>query len=54
MARWSVEQVLALAPDDRAVRAAKAMANPRPWSDLGATDALVWGKCQGSAKVPYR
>jgi hypothetical protein len=54
MARWSIPQVLALAPDERAVRTAKALARPRPWSDLGSTDALVWGKCQGSGKEPYQ
>lgn len=47
-------QVLALAPDEAGRKAARALARPRPWSDLGSTDSLVWGKCQGSAKAPYQ
>jgi SWIM zinc finger len=52
--RWTVAQVLALAPDTSSVRAARGLANPRTWSDLGSTDSLVWGKCQGSARAPYQ
>lgn len=52
--RWSVKQVHGLAPDARSVSAARALANPRTWSDLGCTHALVWGKCQGSGKQPYQ
>ncbi len=52
--RWSLEQVLALAPDDSARRSARGLATPRPWSELGSTDSLVWGKCQGSGKAPYQ
>ncbi|MFP5317997.1 MAG: SWIM zinc finger family protein [Acidimicrobiia bacterium] len=53
-ARWSVEQVLKLAPDAGSVRAARALATPRRWSDLGSNDSLVWGRCQGSAREPYQ
>ena len=52
--RWSVDQVLALAPDDASRRAARGLARPGRWSELGSTDSLVWGKCQGSAKAPYQ
>jgi hypothetical protein len=54
MARWTVEQVLALAPDDSARKSAKGLASPRTWSEMGSNEALVWGKCQGSGKVPYQ
>lgn len=53
-ARWSVEHVLKLAPDAGSVRAARALASPRRWSDLGSNDSLVWGRCQGSAREPYQ
>jgi hypothetical protein len=61
LARWTVEQVVASAPDERVVRAARALARPGsgpggrgPWSELGSTDALVWGRCQGSGPTPYQ
>jgi hypothetical protein len=53
MARWSVEQVLALAPDDSSRKAARGLAKPDPWSEMGSTESLVWGTCQGSGKTPY-
>ena len=46
--------MLALAPDDSSRKAARGLAKPGPWSELGSTDALVWGKCQGSGKTPYQ
>jgi hypothetical protein len=49
-----VAQVLALAPDTSSAKAARGLANPRTWSDLGSNDSLVWGKCQGSARAPYQ
>lgn len=54
MARWTLEQVLAAAPDDSARKAAKGLTSPRHWSDLGSTESLLWGKCQGSGKDPYQ
>lgn len=54
MARWTPEQVRTAAPDDAALRAARGLARPGPWSETGATDSLVWGKCQGSGKTPYQ
>jgi hypothetical protein len=47
------EQVLSLAPDAASLKAARSLAVPRPWSDLGRDDRSVWGACQGSAKDPY-
>ena len=54
MARWTEQQVVALAPDDRSVAAARRLAKPGPWSDTGSTDTLLWGKCQGSGSTPYQ
>lgn len=52
--RWTVGQVLEHAPDASSAKAARGLANPRTWSDLGSNDSLVWGKCQGSARAPYQ
>jgi hypothetical protein len=49
-----VAQVLERAPDAGSARAARGLANPRTWSDLGSNESLVWGKCQGSARAPYQ
>ncbi len=54
MTRWTREQVRGLAPDDTSVRAAMKLATPGPWSETGSTDAMVWGKCQGSGRTPYQ
>ncbi len=53
-ARWTVARVLALAPDPGSARAARALTNPRTWSSLGSNESLVWGRCQGSAREPYK
>ena len=52
--RWSVKQVLDLAPDARSVGAARGLTSLRTWSQLGCTDSLVWGRCQGSGREPYQ
>lgn len=52
--RWSTQQVAGLAPDDKSMKAARGLTNPRTWSELGCTDTLVFGKCQGSGKEPYQ
>jgi hypothetical protein len=54
MARWTDQQVAQLAPDPASVTAARKLARPGPWFDTGSTDALVWGKCQGSGSTPYQ
>ncbi|MBB2893640.1 SWIM zinc finger family protein [Flexivirga oryzae] len=54
MARWSLEQVRGLAPDDSSLAAARKLSSPGPWSETGSTDLLVWGNCQGSGKKPYQ
>ncbi|WNI22931.1 SWIM zinc finger family protein [Streptomyces sp. ITFR-16] len=54
-ARWTVEQVLALAPDDASRKAGNKLGSAGPWSDTGwdASGAL-WGQCRGSGSKPYR
>lgn len=59
MARWSADQVLSLAPDASAQRAARALAGDKAWCEVGlsAGDELpptVWGLCQGSGQQPYQ
>jgi hypothetical protein len=57
--RWSADQVLSLAPDAAAQRAARALAAGTSWCELGvsAEDGVpptVWGLCQGSGHQPYQ
>lgn len=54
MSRWTEEQVLAAAPDASSIAAGRKLAVPGPWSETGANEVLVWGKCQGSGKTPYQ
>ena len=54
MGRWTEERVIAAAPDQASVAAARRLARPGPWSETGSTDVLVWGKCQGSGATPYQ
>ncbi len=49
--RWSDEQVVALAPGR--IGAARAIAEPSGWSDLGADDRALWGHCGGAGREPY-
>lgn len=50
----SVEQVLALAPDDSSAKAAKGLLNAAKWPTLGISEAAAWGECQGSGSNPYQ
>lgn len=52
--RWTTERVLGLAPDAASVKAARGLTRTSTWSDLGCTDSLVFGRCQGSGKTPYQ
>jgi hypothetical protein len=46
--------VIAQAPDPPSVRAARGLTSLRTWSDLGCTDSLVFGRCQGRGRQPYQ
>jgi len=54
VSRWSVDQVLALAPDAASASAGRRLGQPAPWSATGAAADLVWGLCAGSGKTPYQ
>ncbi|NHA69322.1 SWIM zinc finger family protein [Phycicoccus flavus] len=54
MTRWTHQRVLDAAPDAASVSSARALARPGPWSDTGATEHLLWGRCQGSGRTPYQ
>ena len=51
---WSVERVLALAPDAASAKAGQGLASAKTWASLGSGDGLIWGECQGSGKQPYQ
>ncbi|WP_460744831.1 SWIM zinc finger family protein [Mariniluteicoccus endophyticus] len=52
--RWSVDRVVAAAPDSKAEVAGRKLATPAPWSGTGQQGAMVWGECRGSSKTPYK
>lgn len=52
-ARWTVEQVAALAPSPSQFAAADDVAEPRRWTALGSNDGALWGRYVGSQAEPY-
>ena len=52
--RWTVDEVLALAPDGSAAGAARRLSLSPVWSQAGSSGSLLWGKCRGSAREPYQ
>lgn len=55
VARWTVEQVQALAPDEASRKAGNKLGSSGPWSEVGHGGAgAVWGLCKGSGSKPYR
>jgi hypothetical protein len=53
--RWTVEQVLALAPDAASREAGSKLGAAGPWSEAGGSDeGTVWGLCKGSGSKPYQ
>lgn len=51
---WTVEQVLALSPDDKSTKNGKSLATASKWQTLGTNEQAIWGECRGSGKKPYR
>lgn len=51
---WTVRRVDDAAPDDQVRKAGRRLAIPTPWSDVGVTGSLLFGRCQGSGKTPYQ
>ena len=52
--RWTVDEVLGLAPDGSSAGAARRLSLSAVWSQAGSSGSLVWGRCQGSAREPYQ
>jgi hypothetical protein len=53
-AQWTVDQVLALAPDTASAKNGRGLAIRQKWVSLGQQQSVIWGECQGSGKNPYR
>lgn len=45
----TIDQIVALAPDDSSRAAGKKLGSPKSWQNTGQNDASLWGECQGSA-----
>ncbi|WP_234421932.1 SWIM zinc finger family protein [Streptomyces sp. CB00316] len=55
VARWTVEQVLSLAPDDASRKAGNKLATAGHWTGTGFDGSgAVWGLCKGSGSKPYQ
>ncbi|MGH3389560.1 MAG: SWIM zinc finger family protein, partial [Actinomadura sp.] len=52
--RWGREQVLGLAPDAAAQKAAAGVAKPAKWTGTGCDGQTVWGECQGGGQRAYQ
>ncbi len=51
---WTVEQVLALAPDPASGKAGQGLGARGKWASLGRGEGLLWGECKGSGANPYQ
>src|SRR5262245_41169762 len=51
---WTVDQILALAPDPQSAKAGSGLATLRKWDRRGRNSQAVWGECQGSGQKPYQ
>jgi hypothetical protein len=54
MQSWTVDQVVAMAPDAAAASAGQALAADKEWASFGRSARVIWGLCQGSGKDPYQ
>jgi hypothetical protein len=54
MAAWTVEAVLALAPDSASAGAGRGLANASKWQSAGANAEAAWGEAKGSGAEPYQ
>ena len=52
--RWSVDQVIAAAPDSASQVAGRRLARPGPWSAIGGVGRAAVGGVPGLGKTPYR
>jgi hypothetical protein len=53
-AQWTVDQVLALAPDAASAKNGRGLATSQKWASLGRQNFVIWGECKGSGKNPYQ
>lgn len=51
---YSVEQIIALAPDAASAKAGRSLATPGKWQNVGQDERALWGECQGSGAKPYQ
>ena len=51
---WTIDRILALAPDSSSASAGRGLAAKKHWVTLGKNDNAIWGECQGSGKNPYQ
>src|SRR5688572_4958152 len=51
---WTIDQILALAPDPSSAKSGRDLSVARKWLTLGANAVCVWGTMQGSGKAPYQ
>src|ERR1051325_11121051 len=51
---YSVEQIIALAPDAASAKAGRSLATASKWQNVGQNERALWGECQGSGTKPYQ
>ena len=51
---YSVEQIIALAPDAASAKAGRSLATASKWQNVGQDERALWGECQGSGAKPYQ
>lgn len=51
---WTIQQVLALAPDPSSSSAGQTLGTPSKWKSIARSERAIWGLCQGSGKDPYQ
>ncbi len=50
---WTIEQILALAPDPNTAKRGQGLANTKKWLSLESNGRAVWGKCKSSGSAHY-
>lgn len=53
MAKWTLDDLKEKAPDRKAFAAAKKLASPPAWKDLGKEGHILWGNAIGSSGDTY-
>jgi uncharacterized Zn finger protein len=54
MSRWTVDQVVGLAPDGASVSAGRKLAVGGGWAGEGCDERAVWALAQGNGNRPYQ